>query len=90
MPDQSHELIEPFDTDDGSLDDLHCGECFALGVEWERFRQRLKTGKPFTDLCLANNAARLCAMAERQQRFVEHRPSGTAGWAEITVGGQRD
>jgi hypothetical protein len=82
------ELVEPFETDDGSLDGINAGECFALGVEWEQFRQRLKNGKPFTTLCLANNAIRLSAMAERHRRYVEYRPATTAGWAQITVGDQ--
>jgi hypothetical protein len=91
MPDEANTtwgLVEPFDTDDGSLDGINSGECFALGVEWQRFLDRLKEGKRFTDLCLANNAARLSKMAERHRRYVEYRPATTPGWAEITVGDQ--
>ena len=79
-------LVEPFDTDDGSLDGINVGECFALGVEWQIFRERLKSGKAFTYLCLANNAIRLSRMAERHRRFVEYRSSITPGWAEVQVG----
>lgn len=81
-------LVEPFDTDDASLDGISPAECFALGVEWQRFLDRLKQGKRFTDLCLANNAARLSKMAERHRRYVEYRAASTPGWAEITVGDQ--
>ena len=79
-------LLEPFETDDGSLADVSAVEAFALGVEWQQFRQRLRAGKPFTTLVLANNADRLTKLAERSQRFVESRPARD-GWAELTVGG---
>jgi hypothetical protein len=79
-------LVEPFNTDDLSLDDVSAEEAFALGVEWQQFRERLKCGKRFTTFVLAHNAARLTTMAERHRRFVEHRPAITPGWAEITVG----
>jgi hypothetical protein len=81
-------LVEPFEVDDGSLDGIGRAECFSLGVEWGMFRQRLKSGQRFSILCLANNAARLSAMAERHRRFVEYRPATTEGWALITVGDQ--
>jgi len=42
------ELVEPFDIDDGSLRDMTPEYVFALGVEWQLFRQRLECGKPFT------------------------------------------
>lgn len=78
MSDTAHSLVDPFDCDDLA---------FALGVEWEMFRQRIKSGRPFTELCLSDNAVRLSAMAERHGRFSEWHPSDTAGWAVITVGG---
>ena len=81
-----HNLIEPFDTDDGCLKGLTPEYVFALGVEWEQFRQQLKDGKPFTTLCLPENASRLTRMAERHKRFVEDRPTAHRGWAEIFVG----
>jgi len=81
-----HDLVEPFDIDDGSLDGIAAQECFSLGVEWQIFRERLRKGLPFTVLVLANNAGRLTKLAERSQRFVESRPAN-GGWAEVTVGG---
>jgi hypothetical protein len=84
----THELIQPFGIDDESLEPLSPAECFALGVEWQMFRSRLESGKPFTILVLANNADRLTKLAGRSQRFVESRPASD-GWAEITVGGYR-
>ena len=87
MP-QQHDLVQPFDIDDGSLDGVSRTECFALGVEWQLFRDRLKSQHPFTLLVLANNAARLTQLAERSRRFVESRPASD-GWAELTVGGHR-
>jgi hypothetical protein len=86
MSQTSFGLVEPFDVDDGSLASVSPAECFALGVEWQTFRQRLATGARFTELCLANNAVRLVAMAERQGRYVEHHQA-CEGWASVTVGG---
>jgi hypothetical protein len=80
-------LVEPFDVDDDSLAGVSAQEIFALGVEWMMFIGKLRTGKPFTDLVLSNNAARLVRMAERHGRFVEHRPP-VAGWVSVTVGTQ--
>ena len=82
-----YELVQPFDTDSGELDGLSQAECFAMGVEWQMFRAQLETGKPFNTVVLASNAKRLTKMAERCQRFVEHRPAEN-GWSLITVGDQ--
>lgn len=82
-------LVEPFDIDNGELDGIAPGECFCLGIEFAMFRQRIQSGQVFTELVLANNAARICAMAERHGRFNEWRPSETAGWATVTVGSPR-
>ena len=78
-------LIEPFETDD-----LSCTpDCaFALGVEWEIFRQKLLAGGRFTDLVLNENARRIEAMCERHDRFVESHPI-VDGWTEIIVGGEK-
>jgi hypothetical protein len=80
------DLIEPFDVDDGSLAGVSPENAFALGVEWQMFRERLKSGQPFTTLCTSANTSRLVKMAERQGRFVEDRPTPWAGWREIWVG----
>lgn len=85
---QTHELVEPFDVDDASLDGLTPQVCFSLGVEWQMFRARLADGETFTTIVLASNAERLTKMAERHRRYVEHRPAND-GWAEITVGDYR-
>ena len=82
-------LAEPFDIDNGELDNVPKGECFCLGFEFAIFRQMIRADRPFTTLCLANNAVRIAAMAERHGRFAEWSPSGTEGWARITVGGKR-
>jgi hypothetical protein len=87
IPSTEFSLVEPFDIDDGSLNSVSAAECFAMGVEWQIFRNRLASGKPFTDLVLANNAVRLTKLAERSQRFVETRPANQ-GWVSITVGDQ--
>jgi hypothetical protein len=81
-----YELVEPFDANGGSLHGVNPEIAFTLGVEWQMFRQRLKTGRPFQTLCLAMNTNRLVKMAERQRRFVEDRPTPWAGWSEIWVG----
>ena len=80
------ELAEPFELEDGSLMGVSPENAFALGVEWQMFRERLKSGQPFTTLCISANANRLVRMAERQGRFVEDRPTPWAGWREIWVG----
>jgi len=82
-------LVEPFETENGALSHVSREECFALGVEWAMFRDRLKSGKPFTTYCLENNAARIAKMAERHQRFVEYHSATVDGWALITVGNYR-
>ena len=82
----NYELVESFDMDDATLVDLSPQLAFILGVEWQAFRERLKSGRPFTTLCLPQNAARLVKMAEHHRRFVEDRPRVFAGWTEIFVG----
>jgi hypothetical protein len=81
-------LVESFDVDSGELDGLSPQMCFSLGVEWEIFRQRLKSGKPFTEIYMSPNGDRLAKLAERAGRFVEARPASD-GWTKITVGGYR-
>src|SRR5215467_14335540 len=81
-----HGLVEPFDIDDGSLKGLTPEYAFALGVEWQLFRQQLETGRPFKILCLPENRRRLVAMAERHRRFVEDRQTACVDWFEIWVG----
>jgi hypothetical protein len=80
------ELVEPLDTAKGSMKGISAEYAFAMGVEWHIFRQRLLEGKPFTTLCLPENAARLVKMAERHSRFVEDRQIGCVGWTQIWVG----
>ena len=82
----NYELVEPFDMDDATLVDLSPQLAFILGVECQIFREKLKSGRPFTTLCLPQNAARLVKMAEHHERFVEDRPRVFAGWTEIFVG----
>ena len=79
------ELVEPFEVDNGELDSFRQSLCFALGVEWERFRQRLKSGERFTQVVMTEGSNRLVRMTERQGRFVEHHPH-CDGWTEIIVG----
>ena len=86
MDESDYELVEPFNSDGSSLSGVSPEVAFALGVEWQMFRQRLKTGQRFQTLCLAMNASRLVKMAERQRRFVEDRPTPWPGWSEIWVG----
>ncbi len=80
-------LVEPFDTDDDSLKNVSSEEAFALGVEWEMWRQRLNSGEPFKDFCLENNARRLEKMATRRNRPVEVRQTDWPGWVSVVVGG---
>jgi len=82
----NYEPVETFDMDDVSLVDLSPQLAFILGVEWQTFREKLKSGRPFTTLCLPQNTARLVKMAEHHDRFVEDRPNVFVGWTEIFVG----
>jgi len=79
-------LFEPFDVDDCSLKGTTPEQAFALGVEWQVFRQQFLTGKPFTMLCLPQNRTRFVNMAENHRRFVEDRQSDCVDWSEIWVG----
>jgi len=79
-------LVEPFDIDSSLLEMVSPDYAFALGVEWQMFRDRLKTGQPFSTLCLLENTSRLVKLAERQHRFVEDRPTTWPAWREIWVG----
>jgi hypothetical protein len=82
---ESHELSEPFGIEDGSLRGLTREMSFVLGVEWEMFRRKLAAERPFRELVISHNAARLVRLAERHGRFVEHHPQ-RRGWVEIIVG----
>jgi hypothetical protein len=86
MSENNVNLIEPFDIDDGTLKGIAPEYAFALGAEWEIFRQRINSGNPFTTFCLPENATRFVKMAERHRRFVEDRPNVTPGWSQIFVG----
>ena len=81
-----HFLVDPFEIDDGSLANLSPQEVFILGVEWAMFRARLEDGKPFRELCGANNAQRLQNLAERFGRFSECRGTYIHGLEEVWVG----
>jgi hypothetical protein len=83
---QEFGLVEPFDIDDGSLKGITLEYAFALGVEWQLFRQRLNSEKPFATFCMPENATRFVKMAERHKRFVEDRPNAAPGWTQIWVG----
>ena len=74
---KGYRLVEPFDTDDLAGTDAKLA--FALGVEWEMFRRKLRGRKPFREVVVSENADRLVRMAERHGRFVEHHPH-YEGW----------
>jgi hypothetical protein len=84
----NYRLVDTFDIDDGSLRGLTKEQCFALGVEWALFRDRIISGELFSDLCISENAPRLSILAERHGRFVEHHIVGE-GWSRIFVGANR-
>lgn len=58
-------LVEPFDCDE---------PLFALGVEWEQWRQKILNGTVRTDLCLEENAIRIERMLERHGYQAEAQP----------------
>ena len=78
-------LVEPFVVDD-ALNDISPEQAFALGIEWQMFRERLKTGQSFSTLCLAINASRLVKLAKSQHRLVEVRSTPWEAWTELRVG----
>ena len=84
--DSDFDPAEAFDIDGSLLDLVSSDYAFALGVEWQMFRERLKTRQPFTTLCLSVNTSRLVKLAEGQRRFVEDRPTDWPAWREIWVG----
>lgn len=79
-------LIESFEIDDGSLYSLTPQQIFAMGVEWEMFRQMLKVGNNFSIICMTENVSRLVRLVEKYNRFVEDRPTLYPQWREIWVG----
>jgi hypothetical protein len=83
--DTDFELVEPFNVED-TLNDLSPEQAFALGIEWQMLRERLKTGHPFSTLCLSINAGRLAKMAKTQGRLVEIRSAPWEAWTELSVG----
>jgi len=83
----NYSLVEPFETD--NLPGTDAELAFALGVEWEMFRQRLNTEGRFTQFVTAEGVERIAQMAERHGRFVEHHPL-MVGWSEIVVGDYKD
>jgi hypothetical protein len=86
MDTSGFELVEAFEID-GAINGLSPETCFAMGVEWALFRERLKGNRPFTDYILAPNAARLSDMAQRHGRFAECHCVDEQ-WSKIVVGDQ--
>ena len=82
---QSFEIIESFEIDDGSLSGLSPEKCFVLGVEWESFLRKLRSGSSFVEIVHAENAERLVRLVERHGRFVEHSVF-SSGWTRIVAG----
>ena len=78
-------LVETFNMG-SSLNGITPEHAFALGIEWQMFRERLKMKKPFSTLCLSINASHLVRMAKCQRRFVEAKPTPWASWSELSVG----
>jgi hypothetical protein len=81
-------LIEPFETDDGTLEGVDAKDAFVFGVEWARLAEKLRNGRPFVMLCHPENVGRIVRMVERHGRFVEHSPFVTPGWVKVVVGNQ--
>lgn len=67
-PDCEYELVQPFDIDDGSLDDVDPKLAFCFGFEWHRFYVSLKHDCALIHHVHADNAARLVKLAERHGR----------------------
>ena len=80
-----HELVEPFDVDGGELDGLTPQHVFALGVEWQMFRSQLETGNPVSVTVMAENADRLKALCERNNRVCRVRLIGDDHMAYRTL-----
>ncbi len=81
-------MIESFEIDDDSLKGLCPKECFTLGVEWQMFLERIKSGEVGLFIVHAVNAPRIQSMGERHGIFCEWHPTLDI-WAEIILGGKR-
>ena len=82
-----HDLMESFEVDDGSLNGIPSATIFAMGVEWEIvYRRMVDWPKSFTQLILKENAIRLEALAAKQGRMSECRPTEKEGWWELWIG----
>lgn len=55
-------MIESFEIDDDSLKGLCPKECFTLGVEWQMFLERIKSGEVGLFIVHAVNAPRIQSM----------------------------
>jgi hypothetical protein len=84
--DEISELAGPNDAKGGSLEGITPEYAFALGIEWQFFRQQLPTGKPFKVICLPENKNRFVALAQKHKRVIQDRHSKWVGWLELWVG----
>jgi len=78
-------LVESFGVDDGELDGLTPAQCFTLGVEWERFYQRLMSDELFKMLINEHNHDRIQTLVKKHARRYDLTNMGS-GWYEVTVG----
>jgi len=81
----THRLVEPFDVDDNSLDDLSPQQCFALGVEWASVRDALGRGELGPFMVHAENVPRLRAMIRRRRGLILSAASAREGWALLIL-----
>lgn len=84
MSDQSYNLIEPFDIDEGELEGVRPVEAFTLGVEWQMVRDQLEAGENFNRPIHTANASRIKRMCIRRGVLFTVAPS-VEGWSDLTV-----
>lgn len=75
-------ISEPFDIDDGQLDELTPQQCFVLGVEWQTVCAWVEEGKEGERLVHSSNISRLLRMARRRGVELGATTLGD-GWSSI-------
>lgn len=66
--DKDYELCEPFDIDNGELDNLSPQECFVLGVEWQMIAELADIFRSFEHPIHSNNKNRIEKLLQRRKR----------------------
>ena len=77
-------VVEPFDIDSDELNGISLQEAFTFGVEWQAFRDKIKSVNDFSAMVHRGNVERIARIAARRGRvfrisFLDET------WAEVAV-----